>query len=361
MNNEFQDRIKQLKATHIAIIYDEDEKQAVFVAPAEVISCSEMNTILTLCQGGITSVAISAERANQLELQPLIRPRTDARQIELSQKYCTTVDARENITTGISVSDRVTTINILGSNNPQPRQLVKPGHVFPIITSTGGTLVKNALPEAALDLITLAEFKNAALFMDILDEHGEFLTDLDAIKTKFHFPVFTISDIVRFRLEHERIIQCISDYNVSLNNNDSWQIYNFKANFSTSIHLALVFGKIDSTQPILVRVQTANPIYDVFGGSEIPTRKRLHDSLKLIKQNGSGIFLYLRPSAYNLLSPKLNCSVTLNTKNLREYGLGAQILYSLGVRKINLLSNSTKNLIGLKSFGIEIISQTAVK
>ncbi len=333
------------------ILYDDStpDERAVITAPANTVTPDLMNKILGLSNGGITSVAISPERAEALELQPMARPSTQT--TVAAPQFCLTVEAREGVTTGISCADRATTINCLAKEPPLARSLVKPGHVFPIEVSSGGVLVKNALPEGTLDLAKIAGFSDAALFMDLLDDSGNFLNS--SAQEKIEAPRIPLSDVVKYRLNTEKIIYKVAEAKLPTSDDTELRSHVYKSTIFVGEHVALVKGTIKSDDVILTRVQTEMTIDDVFGG---PSRKALHEALSTISTEGSGVLLYLRHSSQGFLKEQLNKTL-LPPNTLREYGIGAQILCDLGVRKVKIISNSKTSLIGLKAFGIEIVDQ----
>ena len=333
------------------------------VCPAQTMTGALMNEILAT-SGGLTLVALSARRTAAFVLPPMARPQTSAAVPALPSSFCVSVDAREGITTGISVEDRAETIRILGEEQPQPRKLVKPGHVFPVEVGAGGVLVRNALPEGALDLVTAAGFRDAALFIDLLDAQGELLNRDDQISLAKRMGVVRVSltDLIRHRLNTEQLVYRYAEARLPTTHSGELRSFIYKSKLHEGEHLALVRGEIDPAQPVLTRVQTEVTAADVFGGDHPPTRLSIRRSLHAIQTHGSGVLLYLRRASPGYLQRQIREGVDAESDPqpaaiMREYGIGAQILHDLGVRKIELLTNSTKNLVGLKSFGIEIVSQ----
>lgn len=333
------------------------------VSPAQGMSGALMNRLLELT-GGLTFVALSNRRAAGFMLPPMARPQTSPAALALSSHSCISVDAREGITTGISVEDRAATLRVLGEEQPQPRKLVKPGHVFPVETATGGVLVRNALPEGALDLVLIAGFTDAALFMDLLTPSGEFMERREqlALAAAENIPRIALSELIRQRLETEKLVYKFAEARLPTRFSGELRSFIYKSKLHEGEHLALVRGEIDPRQPVLTRVQTEATFSDVFGGVHPPTRFSIRRSLEAIRAHGSGVLLYLRRSAPGYLQRQVLESGggeidAQPASIMREYGIGAQILHDLGVRKIELLTNSGHNLVGLKSFGIEIVSQ----
>jgi len=284
-----------------------------------------------------------------------------------SQQY-TSVEAREGISTGISAADRATTIAILGAPTPQPRALVKPGHIFPIETRDGGVLVRLAIPEGAIDLVRLAGFTDAALFIDLLDESGDLL-DASAARsfgTKHSIPVTSLTELITYRLECEPLVSRVAEARLPTTLAGEMRAVVYRSRIHDVEHVALVKGAVDKGTPVLVRVQAENTVPDVFGGTGTNSRQHLQNSLRAIEARGSGILLYLRrpfvddkgQNVQSLRDPKYLSAP--NATMMREYGVGAQILRDLGVKQIELLTATPRSLAGLPSFGIHITAQHAI-
>lgn len=361
--------IQAFQSRKLAILCDESSasRRAVLVAPAQDISAQHINTILTL-SGGLNFVAVSPTRANSLMLSRMARPKLSAAAEESPAELdlCVSVEAREGVSTGISAADRATTIAILGEQNPNPRKLVMPGHIFPVTTREGGVLVRNTLPEGALDLVTISGYSDAALFLDLLDSNGELATPqhYEKVAADNEIPLLSLSDIIHYRLETEKLVTRIAEAKLPSSHAQGLRSIIYRSDIHNGEHLALVKGEIDPDKPTLTRVQSEFTFADVFGGKNPPTRHQLQNSLHAIEARGSGVVVYLRQaSAGKLKEQVMHWQSTYQQKpavTMREYGFGAQILRDLGVRKIELLTNSKKDLVGLKTFGIEIVSQIPI-
>ncbi|MFO0417006.1 MAG: 3,4-dihydroxy-2-butanone-4-phosphate synthase, partial [Pseudomonadota bacterium] len=341
--------------------------RAVLVAPAQDLAAEEINRALTLT-GGLTFVALSPERAAAFMLSPMKRGDDSRLSLEAPGngfEQLTSVEAREGVTTGISAADRATTIRILGAPVPAPRALVKPGHIFPVLTRSGGSLVKSSVPEAALDLVKLASFSDAALFIDLLDEQGEVISAERALAwSKIHaIPSVTISEIVRYRLLRERLVSRLTEATIPTHAAGTVRAIAYRSHIHDIEHIALVKGVIDPSAPVLVRVQVEQTVADTFGGGDPATRQQLHGALRAINTRGAGVLLYLRRGSLSHSAPFLNTSAPPSAAaalQMREYGVGAQILRDLGITKIDLLSSTNRALLGLASFGITVVSQQPI-
>ncbi len=359
------DRLTQFASSKLAVLLDDaGSGRAVIVAPAHSISEELVNKILTL-SGGLTFVAVSPERASAFLLSPMSRSQVSTRAGEGQHlSLYTSVEARSGVSTGISAADRATTLRILGEQTPLPRSLVRPGHIFPVETKVGGVLVRAAIPEAALDVAVLSGFTDAALFMDLLNHSGDVLsvTDARALAQVHDIPLFSISELIQYRVSREQLISRVAEAIIPTKQAGELRAVVYRSALHEVEHIAYVKGSIASESPVLVRVQSENTLADVFGGSQPPSRKQLHNSLRAIGERGSGIVLYLRKPLITDSSSSANelLSTPNATAQMREYGIGAQILRDLGAGKIELLSSTTRALIGLSSFGISVIRQIAI-
>ncbi len=362
-------QIEAFATTRLCVLRDDiGDNRSVLVAPAQDSSADEINRIISTT-GGLTFVAITPERAASFMLSPMgdaVSNKTHPLQPGVLAQY-TSVEAREGVSTGISAADRATTIRILGGEHPHPRSLVKPGHIFPVGTKQGGCLVKAEIPEAALDVVTLAGFSDAALFVDFLDNFGEFLAAAEAARwaSEHQLPSVTISDLIQHRLILEPLVVRLSEAMLPTREAGTVKAIAYRSTIHDVEHVALVKGDITTGRPVVVRVQVENTVSDVFGGASPATRPQITGSLRALEQHASGVLLYLRRSSLlesPLFSDSLYGSPTTSreTAGMREYGVGAQILRDLGITQIELLSSTHKNLVGLDSFGISVVAQRPI-
>lgn len=343
---------------------DAGSGRAVVIAPTTNITDEIVNEIITL-SGGLTFVALSPERASAFLLSSMTRGQGTANEgTRPSLSLYTSVEARSGVTTGISAADRATTLRILGETVPQPRLLVRPGHIFPVETKAGGVLVRAAIPEASLDIAMMAGFTDAVLFMDLLDQSGDLLNALGAraLADRLNLPIFSISELIQHRLAREPLISRVAEAIVPTKQAGELRAVVYRSALHEVEHIAYVKGTISAERPVLVRVQSENTLADVFGGASPPSRKQLHNSLRAIGERGSGIVLYLRKPLIAEGDGNLSESSTPRpaTAQMREYGIGAQILRDLGAGQIELMSSTNRALIGLSSFGISVTRQICI-
>ncbi|MBN8548712.1 MAG: 3,4-dihydroxy-2-butanone-4-phosphate synthase [Deltaproteobacteria bacterium] len=361
--------LEAYRKRRIAVLWDDSSVagRAVLISPAQDISASCVNTLVALT-GGLPFVAVTPTRATAFMLSKMSRPALHpSPQSQLSDDYlniCVSVEAREGVSTGISAADRAATIRVLGEEQPNPRKLVKPGHIFPVETRSGGVLVKNALPEGACDISRISGYTDAAVFLDLLDVRGDFLAPhgQEQLCAANDIPRIALSELTRYRLSSESLVHRIAEAKLPTQLAGELRSLIFKSSIHEGEHLALIKGEIDPDKPVLTRVQTEFTFADVFGGSTPPSRSTLHRALKAIGDNGSGVLVYLRRPSFGELCRQISDSAVSQKPAaiMRDYGLGAQILRDLGVRKVELLTGSKKNLVGIRPFGIEIVSQREI-
>ena len=362
-----QEKIAHFKNRRLALLVDDSGPlvRGVLVSPAQEIGFEQVNQLISY-SGGLVFVAISPSRASAFMLPAM--DRSDAQQANPTSTYkmFISVEAREGVATGISTADRKCTISILGEATPNPRKLVRPGHIFPVETVTGGTLVKHALPEGALDLATKAGFSDAAAFVDVLDAQGAFpkLPELEKLASDLNLPQIFLSDLVRYRLETEELVHRVAEARLPTEEAGMLKSVAYRSELYYGEHVALIKGEIDPNQSVLVRVQRESTCSDVFGGEDPASRSQISGALRAIEERGTGVLVYLRGNQRGQLAAQISGKKDHTNANpsgmLREYGIGAQILRDLGVKRIDLLTSSKKSLVGLKTFGIEIVSQKVI-
>lgn len=357
------------------------------MAPAQGISVSVINEILSL-SGGLTFVALSPTRTRALLLERMTRPEPlnegspqPSSLTNQLERMCISVEAREGVTTGISAADRARTISLLGEPEPNPRRLVRPGHIFPIETITGGVLVKHSVFEAAVDLVIASGGTDAAVVVDLLNESGDLMkaSQAVALARARSIPTVSIADIVRARLEGEQLISRVAEAPIPTVLGGVLRGVVYRSLFDSLEHMALVKGTIGEHDTVVVRVQPEFSFGDLFDLGPSSSRRQIHATLRLLNGRSAGVLVYLRRPFGVQFAPQLRSAFTQGSTAdssssdqtlgraidatrrppwmMREYGLGAQILRDLGVRKAEVITSSPRRLIGITSFGIEIVGQ----
>jgi 3,4-dihydroxy 2-butanone 4-phosphate synthase/GTP cyclohydrolase II len=347
-----------LLRNNISLIVDSDgeENPSALVLVGETLTESILNRALTLAKGPIHLV-VSSQRADAFGLQMMSSSRRFAPNSEGdAESQCISIEAREGVTTGISIADRTCTLKILSERTPDRRKIVSPGHIVPYCARDGGVLIRHSIKEAALDLVKASGASDAAVVIDCLNSQGEFLSaaELAALLKELGVEPISVNEIVRARLRSEPLISREAETAIP-SDYGSFKGIIYKTPLQGREPLVLIKGDLNLDEPVLTRIHVENSFEDIFGSNSLASRRRLlHKSMQLIDQNGSGVILYLRKGSEFQRSSQV--VVARKSDRIKEYGLGAQVLLDLGIKKIKLLTNSNNNLVGLNSFGIDIVA-----
>ncbi len=369
-----EDIIADIAAGRMVVVTDDAdrENEGDLIAAAGKITPEIINFMITHGRGLICA-PIMPDAVERLELPPMARRNTE----KFGTAFTVAVDAAEGITTGISAPDRARTIQILADPHSSPDDLVQPGHILPLQARPGGVLRRAGHTEAAVDLARLADCEPAGVICEILNDSGTMarLPELIIFAKKHDLKICSIESLIDYRRKREKLVERLEQIDMPTDYGD------FKLNLYRSVfdesenHLALVKGDIDADTPVLVRVHSECLTGDVFGSRRCDCGGQLHSALRAIEKADAGVLVYLKQEgrgiglankihAYKLQEEGLD-TVEANEKlgfpmDLRDYGLGAQILYDLGVRKMRLMTNNPRKIVGLEGHHLTIVEQVPV-
>jgi 3,4-dihydroxy 2-butanone 4-phosphate synthase/GTP cyclohydrolase II len=368
--------IEEIKAGRMVILVDDEdrENEGDLCMAAEKATPEAINFMAKYGRG-LICLAMSGDMIDQLDLPMMVDQNTSAFQTG----FTVSVEARCGVTTGISAADRATTILTAVDENAKPTDLVRPGHIFPLRAKDGGVMVRVGQTEGSMDLARLAGFRPAGVICEIMDEDGTMarMPALEKFSQQHDVGVCTVADLVEYRMQHEAFVHRAAEAVIPTLHGGDFRMIAFENDVDQLLHIALVKGEIDSEKPVLVRVHSECMTGDIFGSQRCDCGDQLHKAMAMINREGSGVILYLRQEgrgiglvnklkAYELQQNQGLDTVEANRKlgfkdDLREYGLGAQMLVDIGVRKMRLLTNNPKKMIGLEGYGLTVEEQIQIE
>src|SRR5712675_1425268 len=343
------------KGRMVIVTDDADrENEGDLVMAAEKVTPEAVNFMATHGRG-LICVPISNERADQLGLQRMVVQNREKHNTD----FTVSVDAARGVTTGISAYDRATTILAIANPKSAPEDLNQPGHIFPLRAKDGGVLRRAGHTEAAVDLATMAGLQAAGVLCEILHDDGSMarLPELMEFRNKHGLRICTIQSLIAHRRKSEKLVELEQIVKLPTDYGD-FDLHLYRSKVDGQHHLALVKGRIDKKKPTLVRVHSQCLTGDVFASRRCDCGNQMHAALRQIEEEGQGVLVYMRQEGRDTV--EANAKLGYAT-DLRDYGLGAQILFDLGVRQFRFLTNNPKKVVGLEGYGLEMIEQVPIR
>lgn len=368
--------IEEIRNGNMVILVDDEdrENEGDLTMAAQKVSPAAINFMAKYGRG-LICLSMSSEMCDRLELPLMVKNNTSPFQTG----FTVSIEAKHGVTTGISAADRATTILTAVAENANPGDLVRPGHIFPLRARDGGVMVRVGQTEGSVDLARLAGLRPAGVICEVMDEDGTMarMPALQKFSEQHGIGIVTIADLVEYRMRTESFVHRAAETTIPTEHGGEFRIIAFENQVDNLTHIALLKGEVDPAEPVLVRVHSECMTGDIFGSLRCDCGDQLHRAMAMMEKEGSGVIVYLRQEgrgiglvnklkAYELQQKRGLDTVEANRKlgfkdDLRDYGLGAQILRSLGVRKMRLLTNNPKKMVGLDGYGLSVEEQIPIE